>query len=654
MPRKNLKPVKSPEDNDEFVTSAADLTVIKHVLDCRKESEDARSGRLKKNKINRDMYMGEQDFSYKQPGQSTEFLPKIPIAVENMSAFIRRGLTQFGDWFSADLGQNVPPIITPDQIRELLKLYMTKVYCNESVVDISTVISDGVKSGCLESLMIFKVHGYISLERYFSIEPGEPIINPDRTVTYTEHLVANEKATWRPRVDLIKQEDYFPDPSGQGLYEIHEVERDYSKVVEMAEAGIYDLAVVKKIDEDYRERREETRTAKDVGHSESTPPDFRKKILISEYWGHLLDGEGNIAHRNIVCAIANKKYLIRKPEPNPFWHGESPFVVAPIIRVPHSVWHKALYDHASQLNIALNELFNLMLDGGLAQVWGIKQLRMSDLVDPTQVSGGIPQGTTLIVKDTLPPGSKVMEQVTEGEVPVDAKVIYEAVQAEFAQAALSNELKMGGLPQRNVKATEIIEQSQSQAVTLDGIVGDIERVSITRLIRKFWLNLLQNVEDLERSEVVAAIGPAAAMMLLRMTPEQRYVAFNPCNFRVFGLSETLNKAKEFQKLMALMQVVSTNPLMLQAFFTRYSPDKALALAMKALNINPLNLERDEVEQARMGQDMQRLPMFMQIASGQFNENTGSAAPSASTVGESGFPGEINQMVNPMTGMSPRS
>ncbi|HKZ42273.1 MAG TPA: hypothetical protein VJ044_15020, partial [Candidatus Hodarchaeales archaeon] len=354
MPRKAVRR-KTAADTDISVVADESLTVVNHILECRKEADDARKKRLSKNRLNVDMFLGEQDFSYKQPGQSTEFLPKMPIAVEQMCAFVKRGLVQFGDWFSAQPGKGYPNILTPEQIRELMKVYLNKIATtNNKYTTFPTLMTDAVKSGLLESLIILKVHGFMSPERAFSIEPGEPLIDPETlNVQYPEQLVATEKRIWRPRIDLVRAEDYYPDPTGRGLYEIHEVERDISAVVEMADAGIYDASVLNQIEEDFTKESDQRRTESQRGQSEAQSPDFRKRIVITEYWGSLLDSRGRFAERNIVCALANRKYLIRKPEPNPFWHGESPFVAGSILRVPHSVWHKALYDHASQLNVAL-------------------------------------------------------------------------------------------------------------------------------------------------------------------------------------------------------------------------------------------------------------------------------------------------------------
>ena len=68
----------------------------------------------------------------------------------------------------------------------------------------------------------------------------------------------------------------------------------------------------------------------------------RHRIRIDEFWGTLLDQNGQVMYQNCVCTVAAGKFMIRPPVANPLWHGESPFVVAPLVRVPHTVWHEAM------------------------------------------------------------------------------------------------------------------------------------------------------------------------------------------------------------------------------------------------------------------------------------------------------------------------
>jgi hypothetical protein len=658
----------SPEGGAQKGGELADSEVLKQIREFRQEAFDARKTRMKKNEINQLAYMDEQDFSHKQEGQSAEFLPKVSVSAEQFSAFVKRSLVQFGDWFEVKLNDNLPDFITDKQMKDILKLYIHNLPAGvNKIVKFETVVADAAKGALLDSLMIFKVHGRPIKQRTYEVDTPPPGLNMQtgQTVQAEPALRVNEKTTWRLCIDIVRPEDYFPDPTGRGLYEIHEVERDFHEVLAMADAGIYDSAVVEAIDGDFRDQEEKKRKENTRGQDRAEPPRNRRTVVIREFWGTLLDEDGYPVHENCVAAVANDKYVIRKPEPNPWWHGESPFVTCPLIRVPHSVWHKALYDSASHLNIALNEMFNLMLDGGMAAVWGIKQLRTDFLEDPTQISDGIPQGITLAVKGDLPANAKVIENCTEGEVPTDAMAIFEMVAREFTQAALTNDIKLGSLPPRQVKATEITSADQSQAVTLDSISADIENDGMEPVLKKAWLTILQHVEDFDRKEIIQTIGVAPAQFLLSLSKAERFAMFaNIATFEVNGLSAMLSRVRDFQKTMALMQVVASNPIMMQAFMTDYSPKRVLKTAMKQLNINPDDWARTPNQMSELPQEMQQIMLFAQMMGGMQGgaAQDGTGGTGLATGGPGGMvspaggppeqTAQINQEANPLTGMGP--
>jgi hypothetical protein len=651
---------KKKAGDDEKVAPDDNLSVIQAVRACFTEADDAKVDRLQQNRINRDAFFGRQDWSQKQDGQSTEFIPKTSTSVEQLAAFIKRGLMKFGDWYSVDLDRSLAQQISGGQVRAILNTFFKDLWAgNNQTTVLPIVISDAVKVGLLESLMIVKVHGGMMPTRKYAFQ------RKDVTVKDSEdQLQMEETDEWKLRVDLVRTEDYYPDPTGRGLYEIHKVERDLDEVMQGAESGIYDKAAVDLlINTDYKRPEDEERTEWDRNQNETVTPSFRKRVVLTEFWGTLLKQDGTVAHRNIVCTVANDKILIRPPEPNPFWHQESPFCVSPIIRVPFSVWHKALCDTASSLNIAMNEMFNLILDGGMAAVWGVRQLRIEDLEDPSQVEGGIKQGMTLAVKQTLPHNAKVMEVVAEGNVPNDAMAVYEAVGREYNEAMMTNELKLGNLPGKQVRATEIVEASQSQAITLDGIVADIE-FWIETIVRKSWLTMLQNADDINSSIMESVIDKTVALLLMRASPEERFALFaNKAQFRVFGLSSTMAKALDFQKFMSLTQAVSSNPLLFQAYQMRFSAEKSLRYLMTRLNINPDDIEKNQDEMqpdaqnAEIERTMGAANMIGQAGGG---GQRGASAPGAAgnggapPGGGSSLPAQINQIGKPATGMPPNA
>ncbi len=635
----------SSRPGDDIPVRGGDLTLLTALRAYKLEGDEAKRTRMKKNRENMNAYLSIQDWSHKTEGQSQEFLPKTSVAIEQFGGFIKRALTQFGAYYDVELPLGSESPISGSSIRELMNCSLDNILVGDNKFGTFPLqLSDGIKVGALEALCIFKIHGNMHTEPRFRLEQGENQVE----------LKSDEFRSWKLRVDLVDPKNYGRDPTGAGLYEYHTVEKDLHRVIEMAEQGIYDKRAVAQIKEDFKLSEEDRRQRDQTGQDDAQKPGFRKKVVIDEFWCSIIDNEGKIVHKNVFCAMANNKYLIRKPMANPFWHGRSPFVVIPLIRVPFTEWHKALFDDAAQLNFAMNEIFNLIIDGGISAVWGIKQIRIDDMEDPSQASGGIAQGETIAVKSTLPHGQKVLEKVAEGEVPGDSMAVLEMLSREFAAAALSSELKLGSLPSKQVRATEIIELSQSQAVTLDGIIADIEQ-NVEKVLELIWLTMLQNLDDFSSNHVLTAVGPRVAFALGSMSPAQRFATYanNPCQFKVHGLSAMLARTRDFQKFMALLQAVTTNPLLFQAFFKKYSPDKVLNHMMKMLGINPERIEKDDRELQRLSQDLKELEQLLPFVSGQKGGGAQAAEAGGNTQSGGGDPttAEISAVGNPSAGLA---
>lgn len=628
----------TPEKID---SDGRESTLLRRFLSAREESELARKLRMNLNIRNRDAYHSRQDWSQKIEGQSREFLPKVASTVEAFSAFVKRALVDFGQWFSAEMPKGA--VVDGQAIASLLLCELHRLTDDDgSRTSIEVRVSDGVKTALLEAVMTFKI----------TAGKGPPI----GFEALGSEVVHAREGRFGLNVDLCRPEDCFPDPSGRGLYFIHETEMD---LYELFDSGVYDETALGKIVEDVTRQEFEWQARKrDTGEASSTPPPSRKRVVVSEYWGTVLDANGRIARmevdgesiplRDVVFTFANKRHLIRKPERYPDWSGEHPFVEIPIIRVPFTKFHKALYDDGVDLNLALNELYNLILDGGLAAVWGVRELRLDWLENPSQVSPGIAQGATLLLNQNAPPGASALTQSTSGGVPNDALNVFNLTEAQFNASVLTNELRQGLLPPRQVKATEISEASRSNSMTLEAVTSDMER-GLSHVLRKSWLLVAQHLDLIEPSVLVRHLGPRAALTLARATPAERFVQLGRANLEVFGLSATLHRARDFQRLMALMQVASSNPMMMHSFIRNYSPDKLLGQAFKLVNVNPERFQRDASEVSRLPSDFKEaIALFSAFggAKGAAGVTPGSAQ---SPTGEPGMPSEINSQTNPQGG-----
>ena len=392
--------------SDEEATHICQL-----VGEARRQADDARRGRISQNKVNQSAFMAKQDWSYKQPGQSREFLPRTPMATEQIANYVKRSLTDYGDWFQVELPKEAA--ISPDDARAWLRQELEMMHrTQQGRLDFATTISDAVKTGLLQSLAILKVHGRIVTQRQWAVQtlptmpsvqatpfpgdiyppmgvmppsampagrppgplppgpmggsppgglaggglPGSSSLPPGGPSPAMgpppprQELRQREVRQWHLLIDLIDPEDYYPDPTGAGMFEIQRAVRDLADVKKMAEPGpngeppIYDPAVVAELDVGAVGRWDDSQRRQLRGEGDTGALKWRPQVTLDEYWGSITDEDGAVVHENIVCVVANEKHLIRPPEPNPFWHGQSPFVVAPLMRVPFSVWHKALFD----------------------------------------------------------------------------------------------------------------------------------------------------------------------------------------------------------------------------------------------------------------------------------------------------------------------
>lgn len=572
-------------------TSASDAQIIRATYSYREEAYVSKRDRMVQNRLNWDTYNLKGDFSHKKRGQSREFLPKQALAVEQIASFFHQAMLDVGEWWSCDYQKGVKDLkIKPDEIQRLTQRQLEKIHFDEKVEDL-------LKLGLIGSLAICKVHGeYVKKPVFYT----ETHLGEDDKIKDT--LFRAEKQVWQAKIDLIRQEDFFPDPTGDGLYIIQQVEMDLQKVKELSRGphAIYDEEVVNQITGGFEDMEQVARKARETAQNQ-TFTTYRKRVRLWECWGTIIDpASGEVIHKDVTWTVANDRYLIQKPRPYPFWHGSHPYVFVPIIRTPHGVWHKALMDAPTMLNIAMNESFNLILDSGIMAAFGIRQLRTSWLADESKVADGIPPGETLEVNDMCPPGQKVLEPVQTGTMSPEAMQVYNTLGGEFNQAAITNDLRMGQVPQRAVKATEVVEASQSITSMFTGISRILEQNLIVAILEKLWMTMCQNMNDLDSEEVIAMVGKDRAVQLAAMTPEQRFKeTVNGYKFKVFGVSLILNKMKDYKKIQALLQTIAASQPLMEEFIKKYDMGSLLTELMKALDIDIDAIKIDPTEQAAM-------------------------------------------------------
>lgn len=571
--------------------------VAQCIFNYKEEAETARRNRSILNRENFECYNLRQDYTHKLRGQSKEFLGKQAMATERLASFLQQGLMDLGDWFRIDPQPGMEAddiLIHPSEMQKILLSQLGKN-------NFPNFFHDTLKFAILGALGIVKVGGKHVSKAEFEARAD------DESGWGKKKLIRKERKIWELDLSLIRQEDYFPDPSGDGLYEIERIEMDHHMLVRLAEEHpeVFDLQAVMNMTaqiDDLQKSKKSRETGQNPVYSQ-----YRKRVTFYECWGTLVEqGTGEVIMENCVSACDLQGNLIRPPKKNPFWHNSSPYVTFPILRVPRSVWHKALSDAGTRHNQAMNEVYNLMVDGAMMEVHGIKQMHSSWLEDPSQVSDGISPGATLLVNSSCPPGGKVLERVDTSALTQEAMNMFHMIDSEFQSSMLTNDTSQGSLPQRAVKATEVVASNQALTGIMNGIVKVIEQESVDKILEKSMLTTVQHSRDWDRAEIKALLGKDRGDVVASYSPEELFAAIAEKHvYKVFGLSMTLNKIQDFRKYQAVLQSIGSSPQLMQEFNREYSMSKFLGEILKSLDVDLEKIQAHPAEaQARTAENVQ--------------------------------------------------
>lgn len=584
-----------------------DKQIVDWIIARRDEAQNAKTDRMSLNKDNFDMFFLRHDFSHKKNGQSREILSRQQMAVIQNRNFYQQALAKQGDWWKAEAQDPNSDTLLKVRPAEITKL--TNHMLEQG--NYFSHVGNCVQNAQLGSLAISKCCPSLVAKPKFVARKKKK----GRKVEYSLEKI--EDKTHRTVFHTVRAENYYPDPTGKGLYEIEDMWPDYHELLAQAKDDEdFDLAMIQGLPvSDMKDAEEDYGKARETGQNPS-PASGRHRPKITEFWGTILDPDtGEVCYENVQAVIANDTHLIMKPRSNPLWYQGSPYTATPMLEVSGSVWHVAPMDAPTKAARAMIEMYNLMVDAGMMQVHGVNQLRKDALDNVSQIADGIQPGTTLLVNSLLPPQTKVMEPLTTVQIPPDAFNIFQIQGQEFNAAALTSDARMGMTSVANQKATAIVEASQTITSVSEGIAQNYESKHIAKELQKAWQITAQNWDRISREEFVSLFGEQRGSELHSLPPEEVFAStVNGIKFRVFGISMTLAKTQDFQKLTTMLQTIAASPQLMEAYLQKYDLNKTLGEMMTALNIDKYKLEIPQAVQNTMvepeGAPMEGAPDMM--------------------------------------------
>lgn len=629
----------------------------------RERSRRVRWPRLQTNRRNWNAFHMIQDWSAKIDGQSRIFLPDLPIAIHQAAAVIENQLVNFQNWFAIENPGGLS-VFDPDTLRKLVSHILDRLWRpgdeHETAYGFPSFLADSIILGLIEGEVCWKVFGVDSERIAYMLESvtdadqkganagGTESLGMDAEFsdesrpparTYERKSQQIQKAflrTFRLGMDLVPFEDSYPDTSPLNQFHIHEVTRHIS---ELRDNPDYDPAVVQGLSNYISameaDRDKAIRSGIPVGKLLGDDPN---QCRVREFWGNVVDpSSGKYRYRNCFLTTVNGK-LLRPPTPNPRWDQCRPLLRTSLLHAPLSPVAKAMVDHARDIAEAENETASLMIDGGIASVWGTRQARPDLLADPTSISRGIPPSFTAVLKRGAPLNAKFLERVDEGTTTPQ----YGMDMLQRLGAARERGMATPSFPNttspRQAPATEAVFANEQSGNLYENLASRLERNLIVPGLQLIWLTIWQGLDDFSSAELVEILGPERALFLQQLTTEERFYLFaNNVKFDVKGLRNLLTRMNDFRKLSTLTQMVTANPMLQMAFAQKYDPSRLIEKAVRAVNVDPTEIEwRASEEQARA-----QLLTMLQTPQGQQKQASPYAQPGMTPgVGESAVEGEM--------------
>jgi len=457
------------------------------------------------------VYNNYYDFSDKAKWQSQNYLPKFKMAVRNAAGILKKSLVQARNFFYIE-GENDESKLLEKDIEDAIERVLSQ---SEFVPS----FNEATIGGLLENLLCFKI---------FPV----PLSDTDRPI--------HPDQIYKFKIVPTSMFNVWLDPTGRDRYKINRVTLDLADYRALVKKGVYLESSLKYVESDYRNKDQEYREVIRKGQTDVIKPKWRKEVELMEYWGDVDDEFGNRLFSNVTFTVVNRQHLARRPLKNTY--DSDPFVLGPIIKKPFSVYHEGFGDGVIPIAKLMVEIMNQEVDANLYAAIKAFVLHLDYVHNPTDIKSGVYPGKTIKAKG-VPPGGKVIEEITLGEASPNGMVMLSALDREFQNGTAITD-HVAGLAGAGTKtATEYKGRITQNLSAISSIAEDIEQRVLDHVIERIYDLILQWNPEI--------FGPK-----IHQVPKE-ILKFQ---FKARGMSQVLQRENEAQKAMMLLSILGKTPL----------------------------------------------------------------------------------------------
>lgn len=563
-----------------------------------------------------DMIHGRVDWTHKDESMAKIHLNKVGLAHQRIKAQFKKSMMNFDEWLTVtkDPGYD-DSVMSEEEAKRFVKLFVDD--CNYK-----TKVANTFGNGAVENVVAAKLRPTVKqVGRYKKVE-----------------------------IDLVPLtlRTYYLDPTGEGLYHIHETEFDKFRLLKMAaDTPTADKPYYKEKVKGLRpmQRREHQEMENDEGVDiAQEKPGRRCNVVLHEFSGTVLDEDGEIMKwilpddselelENVTVTMANEECLISEPAKYARLDDESQFIVTKMVHTSDTPYGKGMLYPGYTTNKALDELISAMTDGGMRAMFNVPQVRRDLLEDPRALDGGVKYGAPIYVNQNAMAGQKAIEPVSLGNIPSDVFAIQGVLDKEGAENMSLTEFQLSGSTggQSATRATALVQAQNTFEGLFEGIAMDLEDTFLENVIRGVFVNALNYAKYLPDEDLIAVfdgdLERVAQFKELARSPKRLFDAIGGCfRFRGKGIKGLMRNTRMAQSLVQLLSTVGGIPALYQAFERGYSLEKVLGLLFRGFAIDPAEIRPSAEERALIEQ--RQLIQEQALAAAQFAGEAGNQSAGA--------------------------
>lgn len=558
------------------------LSVVNALSSFWHEADNARKSGLNprddKWRENLDLYWNRYDFSKKASWQAQIVMPEVPNFVDRFASAMKEAMVAIPESFYTVVDPTDTEGDITHKIKAMLDVWLSTsgTSANGQPLAFPAVFEEQMKLGALIACCA--------------------------VVQWRKDVPMG-----RVTMDTVDPRFVWLDHTGRNLYRIRRMEKDrvdLKELIQMRDSkgqGIFDLeemgALVGHLEQGDQGHREQI-----SGHGQFTTSQ-RSPITFDEFYSHVLGPDGKPMHGGrSLCTVAQGRFLVRGPERNPYWHGQDWLLYSPLVPTPLSVYGRAYMEDFGSVARAYTELTNLLLDAVFTSSLKAFVMVPGLLLNPQQAAEGIHPNKQFYLDEGVKPEDFAMA-LDLGNLPAEAMTMWEGLKNELRESANMNEIGLGQFaPHGRTSATEVSETKQSSSAVIRSIAQSVETRFLDPGLDLMWKTGLQFMSR-NNDALIRAAGPELFMALWA---RRRELISRPVTFQARGISTMLQKSQKLKAILGLLQIIASNPILLQEFLKVADLQRLVTLLFDLSDIDLSKLQRSAREQlmAQIAQPLQ--------------------------------------------------